>query len=192
MYANNYQPPPFAEEIPDIAMPPPYEVPYGRELPDELGITPPAPPSVISAPHYQRESPVVMEYRKEKRRQEKAHASRKTYRTIPPAEDDDSTIGCVLSASWRSTKTGVPIAKAYVPHSFNRSDQSQKSYHTDASQSSHKSDNSKKSLNTYQRHIGTAFDPIDTWKPKKNGSITSSKSSFSGHRSVSSGQDRRN
>ena len=70
LYANNYQPPPFAEDIPDIAMPPPYEVPYGRELPlDEMDITPPVPPLTISTPQYSKESPAVSKHRREKRRQ---------------------------------------------------------------------------------------------------------------------------
>ena len=50
MYVNSYQPPPFAEDIPEIAFPPPYELPYGRELPEELDVTAPIPERYESAP----------------------------------------------------------------------------------------------------------------------------------------------
>ena len=121
-------------------------------------MTTPTPKRYGSAPTYRRESPAVSNHRKEKRRQEKAHASRKTYRTIPPREvpdkdDDSSTIGSVIS--WRSYD-GIPIAKVYVP----LEDRSYKSSTTGSS-------SSKPSLDPYEEYLRTTFDPIETQKPSK-------------------------
>ena len=68
------------------------------------------------APPYSKESPAVTKYKRDKRWQEKVQASRKTYKTTPPSDneedfnDDSSTI-----ASTQSNHSAVPIARAYVP-----------------------------------------------------------------------------
>jgi hypothetical protein len=175
MYANNYQPSPFAEDIPEIAFPPPYELPYGRELPGKLEDIAPIPERTESAPTYVRESPAVSSHRREKRRQEKAHASRKTYKTIPPTEishkdDDSSTIGSVVS--WK-TYGGLPVARAYVPLE-------ERSYRSSTSRSSRSSRAS--SFDPYEKYLKMNeledFDPIETWKPKTRSVISSSSTSI--------------
>lgn len=98
------QPAPFAADLPEISMPPPYTIPYSRE------------------------SPVVARYRQEKRQQEKMNSSCKTYRTTPPNEEDNSTI-----ASANSTNRNIMVAAAYVPDDsklYSSSKHSQASKHS--------------------------------------------------------------